>query len=427
MFDRDKWQEIMMALKQNKLRSTLTAFGVFWGIFMLVIMLGSGKGLENGAYDGMGGFATNSVFVWAQNTTIPYKGFKKGRRYNFSNSDTKALRDQVPEIKMLAPRLEPRFRGGSNTNNVVRGLKTGAFNLYGDYPDYNKIDPMTILQGRYINEDDIKYKRKVAAIGVRVKDVLFGPKENPIGQYIRIKGVYFQVIGVYRSQHNGGWAEYQEQTIELPLTTLQQTYNYGEDVSYYSITSNAGFSVTQVEEKVKAILKKRHMISPDDKEAIGSENVEKQFKKMSGLFTGISVLVWIVGIGTLIAGVIGVSNIMLVIVKERTKEIGIQRAIGAAPSVIISQIITESIFLTASAGYVGLVCGVGIIELISNMLAKQAASAPNDGGTMFTRPEVDFGVAMTALIILIICGALAGLVPAKRAVSIKPIDALRYE
>ena len=428
MFDRDKWQEIIMALKQNKLRTTLTAFGVFWGIFMLVVMLGSGKGLENGAYDGMGGFATNSVFVWAQNTTIPYKGFKKGRRYSFSNSDTKALREQVPEIKMLAPRLEARFRGnGANTNNVIRGLKTGAFNIFGDYPDFNKIDPMTIIQGRYINEDDIKYKRKVAVIGFRVKDVLFTPKENPIGQYIRIKGVYFQVIGLTRSQHNGGWAEWQEQTIDLPLTTLQQTFNYGEDVGWYAITSQPNFSATFVEDKVKEILKKRHSISLDDKEAIGSENVEKQFKKMNGLFTGISVLVWIVGIGTLLAGVIGVSNIMLVIVKERTKEIGIQRAIGAAPSVIISQIITESIFLTASAGYVGLVCGVGLIELISNMLAKQAAAAPNSGGAMFTRPEVDFGVAMTALIILIVCGALAGLVPAKRAVSIKPIDALRYE
>lgn len=216
--------------------------------------------------------------------------------------------------------------------------------------------------------------------------------------------------------------------VELPLTTLQQTYNYGEDVGWYGITSAANVPISIVEEKVKALLRQRHSIAPEDKEAVGSFNVEKEFKKMSGLFTGIKVLVWIVGIGTLIAGVIGVSNIMLVIVKERTKEIGIQRAIGAAPTIIISQIITEAVFLTSMAGYFGLVCGVGLIELISNLLAKQAASAgPNSGGTMFARPEVDFKVAVIALTILIISGALAGWVPASRAIKVKPIDALRYE
>lgn len=426
MFDRDRWQEIFSALKQNKLRTVLTAFGVFWGIFMLVIMLGSGKGLQNGAYDGMGGFATNSVFMWTQRTTLPYKGFKKGRWYSFNNADTRAIREKVPEIAVLAPRLEARFWQKSGENNVVRGLKTGAFSVMGDYPDFYTTDPLNMKAGRYINDEDIAQKRKIAVIGMRVKDALFLANENPIGQYIRIKGVYFMVVGVFKSQHNGGWAEWQEQWVDIPLTTMQQTFNYGQDVGYFAISAHPNISATVVEEKVKSLLKARHSISPDDQQAIGSENIEKQFKKMSSLFNGISFLVWIVGIGTLLAGVIGVSNIMLIIVKERTKEIGIQRAIGASPFTIVSQIISESVFLTTIAGYMGLVCGIGLIELFSSILAKQAAANPG-GGAMFTRPEVDFSVAMTALLILIVCGALAGLVPARRAVSIKPIDALRYE
>jgi putative ABC transport system permease protein len=424
MFDRDRFQEIWCALKQNKFRTILTAFGIFWGIFMLVIMLGSGKGLENGAYDGMGGFATNSAFVWAQRTTIPYKGFKKGRYYNFTNSDTKALKEQIPELNLLAPRIQPRFWQGQE-NNVVRGIKTGAFNIMGDYPEYNQIDPANLIQGRYINDEDINNKRKVVVIGYRVRDVLFNPGENPIGQFIRIKGVYFMVVGVYKSQHKGGWAEWQETTVELPLTTLQQTYNFGETVHWYAFTSKPGISVTLVEEKVKDLLKRRHSVSTDDKEATGSENVEKEFKKMNILFTGIQVLIWIVGTGTLFAGIVGVSNIMLIIVKERTKEIGIQRAIGAKPATIISQIIMESVILTTVAGYIGLVFGVGIVEGLNYILIKAQESGGDN--VMFTRPEVNFSVAITALTILIFAGALAGLIPAKRAVNIKPIDALRYE
>jgi putative ABC transport system permease protein len=424
MFDRDRWQEIWMSLKKNKLRTILTAFGVFWGIFMLVLMLGSGKGLKNGAYDGMGGFATNSAFIWPQTTTMPYKGLKKGRYYHFTNNDTKALLQQIPEIGTLAPRVQPRFWQGQE-NGVVRGLKSGAFNIYGDLPDYNKIDPVTFIKGRFVDDDDISNKRKVAVIGRKVKDVLFTSKEDAVGQYIRIKGVYFMVVGVFKSQHNGGQAENQENSITLPLSTLQQTYNYGDAIDYYGLTSRSDVSVSIVEDKVKAVLRRNHIIDPEDKEGVGSFNVEKQFKKMNVLFLGINVLIWIVGIGTLVAGVIGVSNIMLIIVKERTKEIGIQRAIGAKPISIISQIIMEAVFLTSLAGYFGLLLGVAIIELLNYALEK--AKSADDGGAMFTRPEVDFKVAVSALIILIVCGALAGLIPAKRAVSIKPIDALRYE
>ena len=419
MFDKDRWTEVYMALKSNKMRTFLTAFGVFWGIFMLIIMLGSGKGLENGVYYGMGDFATNSVFVWAQPTTKAYKGFKQGRRYHFDNSDTRAILDNIPEIKLLAPRIQAR--GGDGNNNVVRGLKTGAFSILGDVPDVNKIDPVNMYSGRFLNEIDLLKTRKVAVIGKRVNEVLF-EYDDAVGEYIKINGIFFQVIGVFHSMHSQGWGEWQDQCVFIPFTTLQKTYNYGTRVGHYSITSKDNYTASYVEDKVKALLKRRHKIHPEDGRAIGSHNVEKEFIKINQLFMGISGLIWIVGIGTLMAGIIGVSNIMLFIVKKRTKEIGIQRAIGASPSMIISSVITESVVLTGLAGWVGLVIGVGLLEMLSLAIEKSGGEQP-----MFTQPEVDFQLAMMALGILIFAGILAGIIPAKRAVAIKPIDAIRDE
>jgi len=419
MFDKDRWTEVYMALKSNKMRTFLTAFGVFWGIFMLIIMLGSGKGLENGVYYGMGDFATNSVFVWAQPTTKAYKGFKQGRRYHFDNSDTRAILDNIPEIKLLAPRIQAR--GGDGNNNVVRGLKTGAFSILGDVPDVNKIDPVNMYSGRFLNEIDLLKNRKVAVIGKRVNEVLF-EYDDAVGEYIKINGIFFQVIGVFHSMHSQGWGEWQDQCVFIPFTTLQKTYNYGTRVGHYSITSKDNYTASYVEDKVKALLKRRHKIHPEDGRAIGSHNVEKEFIKINQLFMGISGLIWIVGIGTLMAGIIGVSNIMLFIVKKRTKEIGIQRAIGASPSMIISSVITESVVLTGLAGWVGLVIGVGLLEMLSLAIEKSGGEQP-----MFTQPEVDFQLAMMALGILIFAGILAGIIPAKRAVAIKPIDAIRDE
>ncbi|MDQ1770253.1 FtsX-like permease family protein [Labilibaculum sp. A4] len=420
MFDRDRWTEVYMALKSNKLRTFLTAFGVFWGIFMLIIMLGSGKGLENGVYYGMGDFATNSVFIWTQPTSKPYKGYKQGRRYHFTNQDTKAILDNIPEVKLLAPRIQAR--GGDGDNNVIRGLKTGAFSILGDVPEVNLIDPVIITDGRFLNQVDINDTRKIAVIGERVIEVLFEKDENPIGEYIKLNGVYFQVVGTFKSMHNQGWGEWQNQCIFIPFSTLQKTYNYGNRVGHYSITSKSEYTATYVEEKVKALLKRRHSVHPDDDRAIGSENIEKEFIKINNLFIGIAGLIWIVGIGTLIAGIIGVSNIMLFIVKKRTKEIGIQRALGASPSVIISSILTESVVLTAIAGWFGLVFGVIILELINK--AIQSGGGDN---SMFTNPEVDFNVAIIALGILILAGIFAGIIPAKRAMEIRPIDAIRDE
>ena len=419
LFDRDKFTEIWHALGKNKLRTFFTAFGVFWGIFMLVIMLGSGKGLHNGVSQGMGDMATNALFVWTQPTTISYKGFPKGRRYNFNNDDTQALRDNIPELEYIAPRLQA---GGGTENNVVRNERTASYSIQGDTPDMNKIDPVNILAGRFINENDIKDRRKVIVIGIRVKDEMFDKDEDPIGDYLRIRGVYFKIVGVYSSKKSDQQAERENQQIFMPFTTLQRTYNYGNIVGWYSMTSYKDVPASVALEKVKDVLRERHSISPMDDRAVGSFNVENEFKKMVTLFTGINALIWIVGIGTLMAGVIGVSNIMLIVVKERTKEIGVQRALGATPLAVQTQIVLESVFLTSIAGYVGLVLGVGLLELINYALINFGAS-----GEMFDNPEVDFNKAVSALIVLIISGALAGLIPARRATQIKPIDALRDE
>lgn len=421
MFDLDRWQEIMSALKKNKLRTFFTAFGVFWGILMLIIMLGSGTGLKNGVTSDFGDFATNSVFMWTRPTTVPYKGLPRGRNYNFRNDDIDALRREIPEIEYLAPRTQGGgFRGG---NNVVRGTKSGAFSVMGDYPEWNLIDPVNIENGRFINNADLREKRKVAVIGNKVYEVLFKPGEEAIGQYIQIQGVYFQVVGVFKPKNSGvNFGGDKEQSVFIPLTTFQRVYNWGDIIGWFAFTSKPGIPVSVVEEKASALLRRRHQVSPDDPQAIGSFNMQKQYNQMTGLFAGINGLIWIVGIGTLLAGVIGISNIMLVIVKERTKEIGIQRALGASPFNIISQIITESVFLTTFAGYAGLVIGVVILEGVNYALVSSGAES-----NMFKNPNIDFNMAITAMVILIISGAIAGLIPARKAVSIKPIDALRYE
>jgi len=422
MFDLDRWQEIISALKKNKMRTFLTAFGVFWGIFMLIIMLGAGNGLRNGVTSDFGDFATNSVFMWTRSTTVPYKGLPRGRQFNFKRDDIEALRREVPEIAILSPRTQGG--GGQEGNNVVRGTKSGAFSVMGDYPEWNIIDPVVITQGRFLNNADIKDKRKVAVIGSKVQEILFMPGEEVLGQYIQIQGIYFQVVGTFKPNSSGiNFGGDKASNIFIPLTTFQQVYNWGDIIGWFAFTSVDGVPASVVEEKAAAVLKKRHLVAPEDTQALGSFNLEKQFNQMQGLFGGINGLIWIVGIGTLIAGVIGISNIMLVIVKERTKEIGIQRAIGAPPSKIISQIITESVVLTTFAGYVGLVISVFLLEMLNKVLSASQTT----GQTMFKNPGIDFNMAIIALAILVVSGAIAGWVPARKAVSIKPIDALRYE
>ena len=418
IFDKDNWQEIFSALKKNKLRAVLTAFGVFWGVFMLIIMLGSGNGLQNGVIKDFKKIATNSVFIWPRRTTVSYEGFPKGRRFRFNNDDIKALKDNIPEIEYIAPRN--KLGGHRGISNVSRGQKNGAFSIYGDFSEIYFIKLMDIADGRFMNYLDIKEKRKVAVIGARVFKILFGPGEEPIEKYIKIQGVHFKVIGVFNSKAVGDEEEEENQAIYIPFTTFQQAFNFGNRVSWFSLTSVKHVPVSKVEKKAIALLAARHHVAPEDKLAFGHWNTEKEFQKFVSLFRGIRVLVWFVGTMTLIAGIIGVSNIMLVIVKERTREIGIRRAVGATPWKIISNIILESILLTAFAGYFGLVVGVGMLEAVSKGLRIFGRSTD-----MFQNPGVDFQIAIIALIVLIVSGILSGMIPAHRAVSIKPVDAIR--
>lgn len=422
MFDLDLWKEILSALKKNRMRSFMTAFGVFWGIFMLIVMSGAGKALENGVMGGISAFASNSAFFWTEPTSKPYDGFQRGRRWQFKNKDIEYIRANISDVEYLSPRLfGANYRNGDNT---IRGKKTGAFNIYGDYPVFFKIDPWTPIKGRLINDIDILQNRKVCTITERVVEVMFEEDEEPIGQYLKLNGVFFQVVGVIHPETRVGIGSgRKEDTIIIPFTTMQVTYNLGDDVHFFSVTSDPGVPVSKVEARLQELLKSRHHIAPDDRQAIGSFNIELEWVKYMGLFTGIQILTWIVGIGTLLAGVIGVSNIMLVIIKERTHEIGIQRAIGATPRKIITHIVAESVFLTVMAGYIGLALGVGLLELMNMALQ----SNPNPDDIFFRNPEVSFTMALASLIVLVVAGIIAGLIPAKRAVSIKPIDAIRDE
>jgi len=415
MFDLDRWQEIWFTITHNKSRSFLTAFGVFWGMFMLVVMVGAGIALQRGMNSQIEGFATNSCFVWAGQTSEAYKGLKKGRRWNMENEDIAMLIKKVPEIQYLAPVLE----GNGGTNNVTRDDKSGSYSVMGNYPSYNQIDESKMVIGRYVNDIDIVEKRKVCVIGERVYKVLFPNDENPLGKSIKVNGIYFQVIGVARHTSSINIGGNAEESIVLPFSTMQQAFNMGKIIHYVAITAQPGVKVAVVEDKVHAVLATQHNISPIDKKAISGFNIEDEFNIFLYLGIGIAALIWIVGLGTLFAGAVGVSNIMLVTVRERTKEIGIRRALGATPQIIIRQIMTESVVLTLIAGISGLMVGVGLLSLVGMALSH--------GDQFFKDPQISFTVAMAALVVLLIIGTLAGFIPANRAMHIKPIEAIREE
>lgn len=414
-FDPDRWQEIWITITHNKSRSIMTAFGVFWGMFMLVVMVGAGVALEKGISSEIEGFATNSCFIWSEPTSVPYKGLKKGRYWNMYNEDIILLRQNIPEIQHIAPILF----GGGQDNNVMRNDKSGTYSLKGNYPSYNLIDESKMIYGRYINDIDIAEKRKVCVIGERVYEVLFPGNEDPLGKNIQVNGVYFQVIGVSRHTSDVNIGGDAQETVVLPFTTMQQAFNQGNVVHFIAVTAMPGVKVKVIEDKIKTVLKNIHTISPDDKTAVGGMNIEDQFTMFLYLGIGIASLIWIVGLGTLLAGGIGVSNIMLVTVRERTKEIGIRRALGATPQNIIGQIISESVVLTMLAGIAGILLGVGLLHVVGILLST--------GDQFFKDPQISFGVAIGALFILVVIGAFAGFLPANRALNIKPIEAIREE
>ena len=415
IFDINRWQEIWFTITHNKSRSFLTAFGVFWGMFMLVVMVGAGVALQRGMSANIEGFATNSCFFWTESTTEPFKGFKKGRNWTIVNEDLPILIQKVPELQYMAPVLF----GGNSANNTSRKDKSGTFNIKGNYPSYNQIVESKMIFGRYINDIDMSERRKVCVIGERVYEVLFNKAENPVGKNIQVNGIYFQVIGVARNKSTVNIGGKAEESVILPFSTMQQAFNQGNRVHFIAATAQPGIKVKVIEDKISEILRTQHDISPTDKAALTAMNIEDQFTMFLYLGLGIGFLIWFVGMGTLIAGGIGVSNIMLVTVRERTKEIGIRRALGATPRNIITQILTESIVLTIIAGISGLMLGVGLLQLVGYALSQ--------GDQFFKDPQISFSVGIAAFFILLVIGTFAGFIPANRAMSIKPIEAIREE
>ena len=327
LFSRDSWEEIIEALSSNWFRTVLTSFGVMWGIFILVILLAAGKGLENGVKQGFDGMATNSMFMWTQTATKPYKGLPKGRRFRYKIEDVEAIRQAVPNLRFISPRNQlGGFRG---SNNVVRGLNTGAFNVYGDYPEIIEQQPMDITSGRFINYSDINEKRKVAIIGSGVRKALYEPNEEIIGSYIKINGVNFMGLGSYKKKSNDGDAEENQKEIFVPFTAFSQAFNMGNNVGWMAITADDNSSITVLKEQVFDVMKARHSIHPEDDRAIGHFDLYQEYSKINGLFIALNFVAYFVGILVLLSGIIGISNIMLIVVKERTKEIGIRRAVGA--------------------------------------------------------------------------------------------------
>jgi putative ABC transport system permease protein len=364
--------------------------------------------------------ATNSFFVWGRSTTKPYHGHRVGRPVALTNEDTAAIEAQVGEAEVVAPRLQ--LGGYRSGNNVMRGTKAGSFNVMGDTPDIRRIQSMKIGRGRFLNALDLSERRKVAVIGSRVVELLFEPDDDPIGAYIRISGVYFRVVGTIASMHSIEDDERDSATIYLPFTTFQAVFNQGNRVGWWAIVSRDGVPASAAESRVLELIRKRHEVAPDDDQALGHFNLEEEYSQIQALFVGIRALVWIVGIGTLAAGAIGVSNIMLVIVRERTHEIGVRRAIGATPSWIVLQILFEAVLLTSMAGYLGLLAGMTLMDLVAGLLAR-SGSEPD----MFSNPGVDLASAGQALAILVISGLLAGIIPARRAIRLTPVQALRAQ
>ena len=419
MFDADRWIEIWVTITRNKTRSLLTCFGVFWGILMLVILLGSGAGFKNAIFRDVDGFATNSLFFFSDRTSEAYRGFNKGRYWDMRNRDVETIQREVKGLDAISPIIW----GNRSDKNIVYGQISGTYNVKGVYPGYFDIERQNLHFGRLLNEIDLQERRKVCLIGSRVCEELF-KNENPCGKYIRVNGLYYQVVGVVKQIaagiNIGGRAE---STVFLPFSTMQQTLNQGDILHFLCMSAVPGHPIQQMIDDVTDLLKRQNEISPTDPQAVSVINLAAQFSMFENLFAGIDILVWLVGLGTLLAGIIGISNIMMVTVKERTREIGVRRAIGAKPWNIISQVMSESLVLTAMAGLLGLSAGVFLLDVVDRVLTMQ----PPNNDIMIVNPGVNIGTAIMATVVLLFCGMLAGLIPAWRAMQIKAIDAIRDE
>ncbi len=409
LFDQDTWQEIFSSIRKNKIRTAITIIGVMWGIFLLVVLLGAARGVENKFNSLFGDFATNSVFIWAQQTSKPFKGFQEGKSISLKLGDVEKIKNEIEGIDLIAPRSQS---GGL----VVRKFLTGNFTISGDFPVLDKIQNKNLIYGRFINENDIKEKKKVCVIEEEVYKQLFEKDEFPIGELISINKINYTVVGMFKESETIRLGD----NIHIPFTTFQQVYNRGDKISWMIITANPESDIIQMEKDAKLILKNLHKVHPEDERAFGGMNLGDMFSKITEFLTGMQFLTWFVGIATLIAGVFAIGNILLITVKERTKEIGIRRALGAKPWEIKRQIILESVFLTSIAGALGIISGGLVLMLIDVTIGNGPDAA-------LKNPTVDIPVIIIAAITLVVLGTLIGLIPAHTAVSIKPIEALRDE
>lgn len=420
LFSKDTWQEIYYSLRNNKLRTFLTMIGVGWGMFLYVSLLGAAKGMENGFNKLFSGFATNSIFLWAQNTTIPYEGFPKGRNLHLNLPDIEMLKNKIPEIDYISPQNSRGSFTGTPGEIMSRNGKNATYSLTGDYPIGNKISEKKLIFGRYINDADVSGNKNVAVIGEEIYKNFFDSKknENPLGKSINIKGIFFNVIGVFRVKKGGGFEN--DRTAFIPLSSYTKMYNVGDQIDMFAIVSKPNADLNVVEEKVKQALKSKNKVSPDDSNAFGSFNLGKEFGKLTGFLSGMQFLTIIVGTLTILAGVIAISNILLITVKERTKEIGIRRALGAKPSEVRNQILLESVVITLASGLIGFLSGILLLMAIDAMTKGQDEFP-------FYNPTVNYGNVFAAMSIMVILGLIIGMIPAQRAVKVRPIEALRTE
>lgn len=413
----ESWEELVGTLARNPVRTGLTAAGVAWGMFLLVLLTGFGAGLEGGVRQSLGRRATNAVFFWGRTTSLPFGGLRPGRPVDFDNSDTQAILENIDGIAHLAPRNQ--LGGWRGASAVQLGTLSTSASVTGEVPDYAHIQPMALLAGRYVNDRDLEERRRVAVVGVQVAEELGGPESAPediVEELISIDGSWFTVVGVFRSRLGGEDGERVEQGVHLPLTTFQQSFRMGERVRWYAVAGTPERSAEALEAEVRALLGARHRVHPDDRPAIGSRNGEAQYRRMQATFAGIRGFVLLVGAMTLLAGAFGVTNVMLVSVGERTGELGLRRALGATRAQVRGMILRESLLLTVVAGQVGLLAGVGVLELAR---VWQSAESP------LGAPHVDAPLVVVAAVLMAGAGLVAGHLPASRAAAISPVEALR--
>lgn len=416
LFDPDNWQEIWMTITRNKTRSILTAFGVSWGIFMLVILLGMGGAFRDSILGSVDGLEVRSAYFWSNTTSEPYKGHNKYRYWNIDNRDLDIIQHKARSVDLISPMLA-RW-----DQQATRGNKKNSYTVLGMTPEQNRLEKHIPIEGRLLSEADNNGYRKVCVIGEQVYQTLFDIDEQAVGKFVRVGDIYYQIVGVIiPAAENASIMSDPKRTIYMPFNTMQRTFNLGTRIHQFGVTPKAGYPMEVLIDEVKRILKENHEIAPTDDNAVYVANLEEQFAMINNIFLGIDILVWIVGLGALLSGIIGISNIMLVTVRERMREIGIRRALGAQPGMILWQIMSESFVLTTLAGLGGMTVGLWILALVGFIFEH------SQGGISMAAPTLSFGTAMAAMGILIVSALLAGIIPAIMAMRAKAIDAIRDE